>query len=102
MARGEAAARSSQPPPSIPSCATSTTCAPASSGAHDFVQFHVDLPAELTVGAAHEIIDRVEEDLCRRFPGVELLIHIDPEGHVDEPDNPLVEEDQFAKLEDTP
>ncbi|MFN6935951.1 MAG: cation diffusion facilitator family transporter, partial [Tsuneonella sp.] len=69
-----------------------------SSGAHDFVQFHVDLPAELSVGHAHEIIDRVEEDLCRRFPGTEILIHIDPLGHVDEPGNPLVEEDQFARL----
>ena len=70
-----------------------------SSGAHDFVQFHVDLPAELTVGEAHDIIDRVEKDLLNRFPGVELLIHIDPLGHVDEPDNPLVEEDQFSRLE---
>lgn len=73
-----------------------------SSGAHDFVQFHVDLPAHLTVGEAHDIIDKVEKDLCRRFPDVELLIHIDPEGHIDEPDNPLVEEDQFARLEDQP
>ncbi len=73
-----------------------------SSGAHDFVQFHVDLPAELTVGEAHDIIDRVERDLCRRFPDVELLIHIDPAGHVDEPDNPLVEEDQFSRLDDAP
>lgn len=70
-----------------------------SSGAHDFVQFHVDLPAELTVGQAHDIIERVEKDLCRRFPGIELLIHIDPQGHVDEPGNPLVEEDQFSRLE---
>jgi ferrous-iron efflux pump FieF len=69
------------------------------SGAHDFVQFHVDLPASLSVGEAHDIIDRVEEELCREFPGMELLIHIDPEGHIDEPDNPLVEEDEFAKLE---
>ena len=73
-----------------------------SSGSHDFVQFHVDLPAHLTVGEAHEIIDRVEADLCRRFPGVEVLIHIDPQGHVDEPGNSLVEEDQFARLEDNP
>lgn len=73
-----------------------------SSGAHDFVQFHVDLPASLTVGEAHDIIDRVEEDLCRRFPGVELLIHIDPQGHVDNPDDPLVEEDQFALLAKDP
>jgi len=70
-----------------------------SAGAHDFVQFHVDLPAHLTVGEAHDIIDRVEEDLCRKFPEMELLIHIDPQGHVDEPDNPLVEEDQFSRLE---
>ncbi len=69
------------------------------SGNRDFVQFHVDLPGDMTVEQAHDIIERVEEDLCRRFPHVELLIHIDPEGHVDEPDNPLVEEDEFAKLE---
>ena len=70
-----------------------------SSGAHDFVQFHVDLPAALTVGQAHDIIERVEQDLCRQFPGTELLIHIDPLGHVDDPGNALVEADEFAKLE---
>jgi ferrous-iron efflux pump FieF len=69
------------------------------SGAHDFVQFHVDLPGRMTVEQAHEVIERVEQDLCSHFPGLELLIHIDPQGHVDEPDNPLVEEDEFAKLE---
>ncbi len=65
----------------------------------DFVQFHVDLPPALTIAAAHAIIDRVEADLLAQFPGTELLIHIDPEGHVDEPDNPLVEDNEFAKLE---
>ena len=69
------------------------------SGNRDFVQFHVDMPGAMTVEEAHDIIERVEVDLCRRFPNMELLIHIDPEGHVDEPDNPLVEEDEFAKLE---
>lgn len=69
------------------------------SGTRDFVQFHVDLPAEMTVTQAHDIIERVETDLCRHFPDMELLIHIDPAGHVDEPDNPLVEQDEFAKLE---
>ena len=69
------------------------------SGNRDFVQFHVDLPPALTIAAAHAIIDRVEADLLAQFPGTELLIHIDPEGHVDEPDNPLVEDNEFAKLE---
>jgi ferrous-iron efflux pump FieF len=68
-------------------------------GNRDFVQFHVDLPAEMSVGAAHTITERVERDLLGHFPDIELLIHIDPEGHVDEPGNKLVEEDQFAKLE---
>ena len=72
------------------------------SGALDFAQFHVDLPGSMTVAEAHDIIDRVEADLCTRFPGLELLIHIDPEGHVDEPDNPLVETDEFSQLEQKP
>ena len=36
------------------------------------------------------------------IPDMELLIHIDPAGHVDAPDNPLVEQDEFAKLEKPP
>ena len=68
------------------------------SGHRDFVQFHVDLPGTMTVEEAHDIIERVEEDLCGQFPDMELLIHIDPEGHVDEPDNPLVEENEFDRL----
>ncbi len=69
------------------------------SGTHDFVQFHVDMPGDMTVAESHEIIERVEEELIRHFPKLELLIHIDPEGHVDEPDNPLAETDEFDKLE---
>ena len=69
------------------------------SGDRDCVQFHVDLPGTMTVAEAHGVIERVEEDLCRAFPGMELLIHIDPEGHVDEPGNRLVEADEFRKLE---
>jgi ferrous-iron efflux pump FieF len=72
------------------------------SGDRDFVQFHVDLPAAMSVGEAHDIIERVEEDLCREFPRMELLIHIDPEGHVDDPGNQLAEADEFDKLEKKP
>lgn len=72
------------------------------SGTRDFVQFHVDLPATLSVGEAHDIIDRVEGDLTQHFPDMELLIHIDPKGHVDEPGNPLVEADEFRKLDSDP
>ncbi|RIV86595.1 cation diffusion facilitator family transporter [Aurantiacibacter zhengii] len=71
------------------------------SGSHEFAQFHVDLPGSMTVEQAHDIIERVEEDLCARFPGLELLIHIDPLGHVDEPDNPLAETNEFEQLKDS-
>ena len=71
------------------------------SGMRDFVQFHVDLPGSMTVDQSHAIIDRVEQALCAEFPNLELQIHIDPAGHVDEPGNPLIEEDEFEKLEES-
>ena len=71
------------------------------SGTHDFVQFHVGLPGSMTVAQSHAIIDRVEHDLCRHFPNLELLIHIDPAGHIDVPGNPRIEENEFAKLDQT-
>ncbi|HUQ13170.1 MAG TPA: cation diffusion facilitator family transporter, partial [Novosphingobium sp.] len=70
------------------------------SGNRDFVQFHVDLPAAMSVAEAHDVVEKVERDLCGHFPGLELLIHIDPEGHIDEPDNPLVEHNEFDDLKD--
>ena len=53
------------------------------SGAHDFIQFHCWVPAEWTVKEAHDRLDAVEEDLQRRFPGTEIFLHLDPEGHTD-------------------
>ena len=53
------------------------------SGAHDFVQFHVWVPENWTVREAHDRLDLVEEQLQARFPGTEILMHLDPEGHTD-------------------
>jgi len=53
------------------------------SGAHRFVQFHVWVPGDWTVTEAHERMDAVEEKLQHRFSGTEIIIHLDPEGHVD-------------------
>ncbi len=62
------------------------------SGSHDFAQFHMEVDRNLTVGAAHDLVEAVESNLKTAFPKVEVLIHLDPEGHVDT-DNPLVEAD---------
>lgn len=53
------------------------------SGVHDFIQFHVWVPEDWTVREAHDRLDRVEEELQKRFPGTEILLHLDPEGHTD-------------------
>lgn len=53
------------------------------SGTHHFAQFHVWVPADWTVQEAHDRLDRVEEKLQGRFPGTEILIHVDPEGQTD-------------------
>jgi ferrous-iron efflux pump FieF len=53
------------------------------SGTHHFAQFHVWVPAEWTVQQAHDRLDRAEEELQRRFPNTEILIHVDPEGQTD-------------------
>jgi ferrous-iron efflux pump FieF len=53
------------------------------SGTHHFAQFHVWVPAHWTIAEAHARMDRVEEKLQHRFPGTEILMHLDPEGHTD-------------------
>ena len=62
------------------------------SGAHDFAQFHMEVARDITIEQAHVIVEGVERALHRAFPKVEVLIHLDPEGHVDT-DNPLIEAD---------
>lgn len=54
-----------------------------SSGTHYFAQFHVWVPGDWTVQEAHDRLDAVEEELQKRFPGTEILIHVDPEGQID-------------------
>jgi ferrous-iron efflux pump FieF len=53
-------------------------------GNRDFVQFHVSVDPEMTVAQAHQVMDEIEEKLLAEFPSLEILIHPDPEGLVDE------------------
>lgn len=54
------------------------------SGHKDFVQFHVWVDPGMSVRDAHNVMDDIEDRLRAEFPDVEILIHPDPEGHVDE------------------
>lgn len=62
------------------------------SGSHNFAQFHMEVARDITVARAHEVVEGVERALRAAYPKVEVLIHVDPEGHVDT-DNPLIEAD---------
>ena len=54
------------------------------SGNRDFVQFHVAVDPDMSVRAAHDVMDEIEEKLLAEFPGIEILIHPDPEGLINE------------------
>jgi ferrous-iron efflux pump FieF len=54
------------------------------SGTHDFVQFHMAIDGRMTVAQAHRVMDDVEAKIASEFPGVEVLIHPDPEGLINE------------------
>lgn len=53
-------------------------------GNRDFVQFHVAVDPDMTVRAAHDVMDEIEDKLMAEFPGIEILIHPDPDGLVNE------------------
>ncbi|MGR3378083.1 cation diffusion facilitator family transporter [Salipiger abyssi] len=44
-----------------------------------FVEFHLVVPGEMSVDAAHEICDRIEAALHGAFEGSRVTIHVEPE-----------------------
>lgn len=55
------------------------------SGASTFVEFHLVVDGQTTVGAAHAICDRIEEAIRNRVPRARITIHVEPDekAHVD-------------------
>ena len=70
------------------------------SGSQDFAQFHIALPGSTSVADAHVLVEKLEGRLEAAFPGTEILIHVDPAGHVDHPGNDLREADEIEQLKD--
>lgn len=50
-------------------------------GLSSFIQCHIELDGDMTLNQAHQISDAVEASVMGKFPGAEVLIHQDPEGH---------------------
>jgi len=51
-----------------------------SSGMQRFIQFHLEMDAELPLWKAHSIGDEVEKSILDAFPAAEVIIHHDPAG----------------------
>lgn len=51
-----------------------------SAGTSIFVQFHMELDGAMSLRRAHEISDAVEAELMAAFPQAEVIIHQDPAG----------------------
>lgn len=49
------------------------------SGAQEFVQFHLWFPADTSIAVAHEVMVLMEERIEALVPGVEVMIHAEPE-----------------------
>lgn len=47
-------------------------------GAHRFVSFHLLVPGELSVKAAHDLAERIEADMWLALPGASVSSHIEP------------------------
>jgi ferrous-iron efflux pump FieF len=62
------------------------------SGATDFIQFHVWLDPDMSVRDAHEAVDDLEAAVRTAFPHAEILIHVDPAGNVDRDDHAFDQE----------
>jgi ferrous-iron efflux pump FieF len=49
-----------------------------------FIEFHIELDAEMTVRAAHRVTDALEHELREAFPDAEIIIHQEPAGLEDD------------------
>jgi len=50
------------------------------SGAHVFIQMHLEMDPDMTLLQAHDVTDAVTEELLAVYPNAEVIIHEDPDG----------------------
>jgi cation diffusion facilitator family transporter len=48
-------------------------------GRATFIEFHMVVDADMSVGASHVICDRIEDALKAEIPSVRVIIHVEPE-----------------------
>lgn len=68
----------------IPSLADMHDLRTRTAGTRDFAQFHISFAHGTTIEAVHVVMEDIEARLACAFPDCEVLIHPDPQGHVDQ------------------
>ncbi len=48
------------------------------------ISFDIEVDAKLPLWDAHEISKQIERDILKSYPNSEILIHIDPEGYIED------------------
>jgi cation diffusion facilitator family transporter len=48
------------------------------SGANRFVEFHLSVEPQMSVKDSHDIAQRLEDGIMKRFPGASVTIHVEP------------------------
>jgi cation diffusion facilitator family transporter len=48
------------------------------SGSHRYIDFHLVLPKDTSLEAAHKMCDHLEEDIESKLPGTDVTIHAEP------------------------
>jgi cation diffusion facilitator family transporter len=58
-------------------------------GRRRYIDVHVQVDGGLTVAEVHRMTDDLELAIADRMPGAEILIHVEPSGHVED-DEPVL------------
>lgn len=55
-----------------------------------FIEFHLVVPAVMSVGEAHQICDKIEDALQKEFNNVRVSIHVEPEDEAKLPPGTMI------------
>ncbi|MCX8053265.1 MAG: cation diffusion facilitator family transporter [Armatimonadetes bacterium] len=68
------------------------------SGPYREIDYHLIVPRDMPVEEAHEIAERIEDEMRRRYPGTHVVTHIEPDDAdtVDEPGTHIKPSDEVS------
>ena len=53
-------------------------CGPRKAGSQRFIDLHLVVPQYQDITATHQVCDDIEEKIKDKYPGAQVLIHVEP------------------------